>query len=108
MVTSGAFVEASVQSGECMPPSIIAALNEFHDAAQSEMKTLEEQRKTLHAQKSAVSKQIRLKKKRDERLLAKAAKNLSPEAMMLLASRKMASRAKAKARANARDNGRSS
>ena len=80
----------------------MAAVNEFSDAAHSDMSTLEEQRKSLHAQKSAVTREIRLKKKRDGRLMAKAAANLSPEAMMRLATKKLASRAKAKARASVR------
>ena len=88
-----------------MPANMVAVLNEVNNAAQSEMADLQDRRKSLHAQKALVTKEIKLKKKRDDRLMAKAARNLSPEALMNLASKKLASREK-KARSVASQRGR--
>ena len=77
-----------------MPANMVAVLNEVNSAEQSEMADLQERRRSLHAQKAVVTKEIKLKKKRDDRLMTKAAKNLSPEALMSLASKKFASREK--------------
>ena len=75
-----------------MPQSVIDALSQMDQDVQSEMSSLESRRKQLHIDKKAVTKAIRLKKKRDDRLLAKASRNLSPEALLEIASRKLMDR----------------
>ena len=67
------------------------------------MANLEAQQKDLLLQKKALTKQIRLKKVRDERLMSKAAKNLTAAQLLELASKKSAAeKAKASAKSKAK------
>ena len=79
-------------AGAPLPQSVIDALSQMDEQMQSEMSSLQERRKQLHIDKKAVTKSIRLKKKRDDRLLAKAGRNLSPEALLEIASKKLMDR----------------
>ena len=79
-------------AGAPLPQSVIDALSQMDEQVQSEMSALQERRKQLHIDKKANTKAIRLKKKRDDRLLAKASRNLAPEALLEIAAKKMRDR----------------
>ena len=89
-------------AGVELSASIVSALGELTEAAQSEMSELENRRKELNLQRSQVTRTIQNKRKRDMRLMTKCGKNLSPEAMMELAATKLAARAKSQAKAKAK------
>ena len=55
-----------------------------------ETQTLEEQRKSLAEQKKRVTKDLKNKKRVDDRIMQKACKNLSPEQILCVAARKLA------------------
>ena len=80
----------------------MTALDNFasHDA--DHLQQLESRRRELKAETAQVSRELVNKRKRDSRLLEKAARTLSPEACLQLASRKLAAQAKAKAKAQAK------
>ena len=56
----------------------------------AEAQALEERRKELNDQKRAVTKEIRNKRKRDDRIMSKASRNLSCSQILTVAARKLA------------------
>ena len=92
----------SGSSGAPMDAALVAALNNIGNQDADQVQQLENRRKELKAETAQVGKELVNKKKRDSRLLEKAARTLSPEACLQLASRKLASQAKAKAKAHAK------
>ena len=93
------------------PPDTTAAaaawayMESVGTASMASMASLEEQQKAFLAQKKTLTKQIRLKKVRDERLMSKAARNLSADQLFEMASEKAAvdkAKATAKAKAHAK------
>ena len=83
----------------------VAYLQSLGDASQGELDELMNQEKELLHQKKVLKKAIRAKKQRDERLMSKAAKSLSGQQLMELASKKMSvEKAKAEAKAKAKAN----
>ena len=91
-------------SGAAAPidPALVAALGSMLDQEAGREQGLEERRKSLKTETAQVTREIAKKRKRDNRLLEKAARTLSPEACLALAPRKLAAQAKSKARAKAR------
>ena len=85
-----------------MDAALMAALNNFVSQDADRMQQLECRRRELKAEAAQVSRELVNKRKRDSRLLEKAARTLSPEACLQLASRKIAAQAKAKAKARAK------
>ena len=55
-----------------------------------EAQALEERRKELNDQKRAVTKEIKNKRKRDDRIMSKAGRNLSSSQILTVAARKLA------------------
>ena len=55
-----------------------------------ETQTLEEQRKSLAEQKKRVTKDLKNKKRVDDRIMLKACQNLSSEQILCVAARKLA------------------
>ena len=76
--------------------NLAAALASVREQDASFLQRLEERRKALNQERSQVSAEINKKRKRDQRTMDKAAKNLSSEQLMLVASKKIAAEAKAK------------
>ena len=56
----------------------------------AEAQALEERRKELNDQRRAVTKEIRNKRKRDDRIMSKASRNLSSSQILTVAARKLA------------------
>ena len=76
--------------------NLAAALASVREQDASFLQRLEERRKALNQERSQVSAEINKKRKRDQRTMDKAAKSLSSEQLMLVASKKIAAEAKAK------------
>ena len=80
----------------------MAALDNLASQDVDHTQQLESRRRELKAEAAQVSRELVNKRKRDSRVLEKAARTLSPEACLQLASRKFAAQAKAKAKAQAK------
>ena len=91
-------------SGPAAPidPALVAALGSMVDQEASREHELEDRRKSLKTEAARVTREIAKKRKKGNRFLEKAARTLSPEACLALASRKLAAQAKSKARVKAR------
>ena len=73
------------------------ALASVREEDASFLQGLEERRKALNQERTHVSAEINKKRKRDQRTMDKAAKNLSSKQLMLAASKKLAAEEKARA-----------
>ena len=79
----------------------VSALVGFSDAETTALASLEEKSKSLGQERSFVQKEIKHKKQRDKRLMRKAAKDLTTDQLLGIASKKASALAKAKAKARA-------
>ena len=65
-------------------------LRALEQARIRETQSLEDQRKSLSEQKKRVTKDLKNKKRVDDRIMQKASKNLSSEQILVVAARKLA------------------
>ena len=65
-------------------------LRALEQARIRETQSLEDQRKSLSEQKKRVTKDLKNKKRVDDRIMQKACKNLSSEQILVVAARKLA------------------
>ena len=65
-------------------------LRALEQARIRETQSLEDQRKSLSEQKKRVTKDLKNKKRVDDRIMQKACKNLSSQQIVLVAARKLA------------------
>ena len=79
-----------------------AYLQGLGDADANDLVELEERQRTLTRERKDIANQVRNTKARDARLMRRAAKDLSPQQFVKVATLKVAGAAKAKAKANAK------
>ena len=87
-------------SAAMLPDELVAALSSIEDATAKEKSDLELRHKQISKERVAVARELRMKKKREDKLMQKSSSKLSGQQLLIAAARKVAKESKAKARAS--------